>query len=100
MWKQLLEMGEEQVTKLATTLMANEKFMSGVQSAATRALEAKGALDRQLAAALHALQVPTHEDLQKLNDRLDELERIFEGLAQKLDAMATPEAPKSPPADL
>ena len=96
MWKQLLEMGEEQVSKLAGNLMANEKFMAGVQSAAAKALEAKGVLDRQLAAALNALQVPTHDDLQRLNDRLDELERIFEGLAQKLDTM-TAQPPASPP---
>ena len=89
MWKQLLEMGEEQVGKLAGQLLANEAFMSGVQTAVAKALEAKGVVDRQLALGLRALQVPTRDELQRLNERLDEIERIFEGLTRKVEAMGT-----------
>jgi len=87
MWKQLLEMGEAQVGKLAGQLLANEAFMSGVQTAVAKALEAKGVVDRQLSLALRALQVPTRDELQRLNERLDEIERIFEGLTQKVEAV-------------
>jgi polyhydroxyalkanoate synthesis regulator phasin len=53
----------------------------------TKALEAKGVFDRQIASTLAAMHVPTRPDVQKLNDRLDELERIFEGLSTKVDAI-------------
>jgi polyhydroxyalkanoate synthesis regulator phasin len=88
MFKKMLQTGEEQFGKLASQLVANEKFIASLQGAVTRALEAKGILDRQVTTALSAMHVPTTQDMQKLNDRLDELERIFEGLSSKVDAIA------------
>ena len=87
-FKKMLATGEEQFGKLASHLISNERFISALQGAVTKALSAKGALDKQLVGALQSLHVPTTQDLTKLNDRLDELERIFEGLAQKVDAIA------------
>ncbi len=87
-FKKMLATGEEQFGKLASQLIANERFISTLQAAVTKAISAKGLLDKQLVAALEALHVPTTADLEKLNDRLDEVERIFEGLSQKVDAIA------------
>lgn len=88
MFKKVLATGEEQFSRIAAQLISNEKFLATIQGAVTRALEAKGVFDRQVAGALTAMHVPTRPDVQKLNDRLDELERIFEGLSVKVDAIA------------
>ncbi len=89
LFQRMIATGEEQFAKIAGQLVSNEQFLSNVQAAVTRAIEAKGLVDRQITAALQATHVPTTQDLQKLNDRLDELERIFEGLVQKVDVIAT-----------
>lgn len=86
--KKMLTQGEEQLGKLAAQLVSNPTFVGALQGAVTKALEAKGFLDQRLAGALQSMHVPTTQDMQKLNDRLDELERIFEGLSQKVDAIA------------
>lgn len=88
LFKQMMASGEEQLGRIAKEIVGSEKFVQSLQGAVTKALEAKGLLDRQVAATLQQLHVPTTADLQKFNDRLDELERIFEGLAQKVDDIA------------
>lgn len=87
-FKKILASGEGQIGRLAGQLMSNERFISGVQSAVTRTLEAKGVLDRQLQSTLQAMHVPTNQDIAKLNERLDELETIFDELVAKVDAIA------------
>lgn len=87
--KKLLATGEEQAGRLVNQLLANERFVSGVQTTVAAALQAKGVLDKQLASTLEAMHVPTRDDVRKLNERLDELERIFEGLADKVDRIAS-----------
>lgn len=89
LFKKMLATGEEQFGKIASQLITNEKFVASVQTAVTTALEAKGTFDRQIRSALGAMHVPTTQDMQKLNDRLDELERIFESLSAKVDEIAT-----------
>jgi len=86
--KTLLSQGEEQFGKVAAQLVSNPAFVNAVQTAVTRAVAAKGFLDSALANALQGAHVPTTADMQKLNDRLDELERIFEGLVEKVDRIA------------
>jgi polyhydroxyalkanoate synthesis regulator phasin len=87
--KKLLSQSEDQLGKLAAQLVGNPAFVSALQKAVSSAIEAKGFLDRQVGGALQSMQVPTTQDMQKLNDRLDELERIFEGLSAKVDVIAT-----------
>lgn len=97
-FKRMMTTGEEQLGRFASQLVSNERFMTSVQTAVSTALSAKGALDQQLASAMQAMHVPTRSDVKKVNDRLDELERIFEGLAQKVDEIADKLEAK-PPAD-
>lgn len=87
--KKVLAQSEEQLGKLAAQLVGNPAFVTALQKAVTGVLEAKGFVDKQLGGALQSMQVPTTQDMQKLNDRLDELERIFDGLSSKVDAIAT-----------
>jgi polyhydroxyalkanoate synthesis regulator phasin len=89
LFKKVLNSGEEQFGKIASQLLGNEKFVATLQTTVSRALEAKGLLDRQVSTALNAMHVPTRQDMQKLNDRLDELERIFEELSSKVDTIVT-----------
>jgi polyhydroxyalkanoate synthesis regulator phasin len=89
LFQRMIATGEEQFAKVAGQLISNEAFLANIQAAVTRAIEAKGIVDRQITAAMQSTNVPTQQDLQKLNDRLDELERIFEGLVQKVDTIAT-----------
>lgn len=88
LFRRMMTTGEEQLGRFTTQLLGNEKFLSTVQTAVTKALGAKGLLDQQVAGALQAMHVPTTQDMRKLNDRLDELERIFEGLVTRVDAIA------------
>jgi hypothetical protein len=89
LFKKMLNTGEEQFGKVAAALLKNDHFISSLQSAVTTALEAKGSVDRQVTNALGAMHVPSRQDMQKLNDRLEEIERIFEELSKKVDAIAT-----------
>lgn len=87
-FKKLLSTGEEQVGRLAGQLMNNERFVAGMQAAISKAIEAKGVFDKQMEQTLQAMHVPSHQDIEKLNERLDELETIFEGLVEKVDSIA------------
>lgn len=87
-FKRLISTGEEQIGRLAAQLVSNERFMASVQTALTSALSAKGLLDQQVSNAMQAMKVPTLADVKKVNDRLDELERIFEGLSETVDGIA------------
>ena len=96
LFQTLLAGGEAQVARLATELVGNEKLLATLQSVVTRALSLKGAVDAQVATTLDALHAPTSRDVRKVQDRLDELERLFEGLTAKVDALQTAvESPKA-----
>ncbi|MFM2152613.1 MAG: hypothetical protein RL199_1048 [Pseudomonadota bacterium] len=84
----LIAGGEAQVARLAAELVGNEKLLSTLQAVVSRALALKGAVDAQVATTLDVLHAPTSRDMRKLQDRLDELERLFEGLTAKADAIA------------
>jgi len=88
-FKKMLETGEEQFGRLVSQIVGNEKFVAALQAAVAKALEAKGLLDRRIGAAISAMGMPTTQDIRKLDDRLGELERIFEGMQQKLDGIAS-----------
>ncbi len=85
----LLAGGEARMAQLATELVGNEKLLATLQAAVTRALALKGAVDARVATTLDALHAPTSRDMRRLQDRLDELERLFEGLTTKVDALRT-----------
>jgi hypothetical protein len=88
LFRKMLDTGEEQFGKIASALLRNEQFVSTLHTAVGRALDAKGLVDRQVSSTLSAMHVPSRQDLQKLNDRLEEIERIFEELSRKVDGIA------------
>jgi hypothetical protein len=86
--KKLVATGEERVGRLVQQLMSNERFVLGVQGILSRSLQARGALDKALRAALAAANLPSTADLEGLRAKLDELEGLLEQLEAKLDQLA------------
>ena len=92
-FKKMIATGEERVGKLATHLLANEKLMGALQKTVSAALEAKGVLERNVQSVLSTMNIPTANDVQRLQGKIDELERVFEGLSAKIAELQKREAP-------
>lgn len=82
--KKLVASGEERVGKLVQQLMSNERFVTGIQSIVSKALAAKGALDKSVRVALSAMSLPSLADLEKLQDKLEALEAVVAELEAKV----------------
>jgi hypothetical protein len=85
--KKLVATGEERIGKLVQQLMSNEKFVAGIQTIVTRALTAKGSLDKSLRTALSAMNLPSTGDLDALREKLEDLERLLGQLEGKVDKL-------------
>lgn len=85
--KRMIETGEERMSKLATSLLSNEKVMGAIQRTVSAALEAKGLAERSMQNALSSMNIPTAEDVRKLESKIDELEKVFETLTEKVGAL-------------
>ncbi|HEX9604654.1 MAG TPA: hypothetical protein VF973_12970 [Myxococcales bacterium] len=99
--KKMIATGEERVGKLATQLLANEKLMGALQKTVSAALEAKGLVERNVQTVLATMNIPTSGDVQKLQGKIEELERVFEGLSAKIAELQKRESastvPPTPP---
>ena len=93
MLKKMIETGEQRVGKLATQLLSNEMLMGALQKTVSAALEAKGRVERNVQNVLSTMHIPTAGDVQRLQDKIDELERVFEGLSAKIAELQKREAP-------
>ena len=78
--------GEEQVGKAIGTLLASDGLSGGLRALAAGAAQAKDTLERGVAQALHAANLPSKDDVAALRRRLEELEALLDGLAEKVDA--------------
>jgi polyhydroxyalkanoate synthesis regulator phasin len=85
--KKLVATGEERVGKLVQQLMSNEKFVVGIQTIVSRALSAKGTLDKSIRTALSAMNLPSTADLETLREKLDELEKLLGQMEEKVDRL-------------
>jgi len=83
-FKKMIETGEERMSKIASQLLGNEKFMGALQKAVTAAIEARGSVERAAQTALSAMNIPTAGDVRKLEGKIEELEKVFEGLSSKI----------------
>jgi len=83
--KRLVATGEERVGKLVQQLMSNERFVSGVQAMVTKALSAKGTVDKSLKAALAAMNLPSSSELEQLREKLERLEAAIAELEEKVE---------------
>lgn len=85
--KKLVATGEERIGKLVQQLMSNETFVTGVQTIVTRALSAKGTVDKSIRTALSAMNLPSTGDLETLREKIDELEKVLGNLEGKIDTL-------------
>lgn len=83
--KKMLATGEEQVAKITSQLLSNEKVMGAVQSILGKTLEAKGLVEKNLHAALASFHIPTRDDVRKLESKLEELERHLHQMAERIE---------------
>ncbi len=84
MFKKMIATGEERMSKIASQLLSNEKFMGALQKAVSAALEAKGTVEKGVQTALGAMNIPTAGDVRKLEGKIEELEKVFESLTSKI----------------
>ncbi len=57
------------------------------------ALEAKGLVERNVQSVLSTMNIPTAGDVQRLQGKIEELERVFEGLSAKIAELQQREPP-------
>ena len=85
--KRLIATGEERIGKLVQQLMSNEKFVLGIQTIMSRALSAKGTMDKSLRTALSAMNLPSTGDLELVREKIDDLEKVLSQLEVKIDQL-------------
>lgn len=85
--KTILGLGEEGMSEVARQLLSNELFVSSVQKAITGGLSAKRTLDKGVSTVLGLVNVPTLDDVEKVRDRLVELEEAFAEIAQRVQSI-------------
>lgn len=95
MLKKMIGIGEEQMSKIASQLLGNEKFMGALQKAVSAALDVKATAERAAQTALGAMNVPTTTDVKKLEGKIEELEKVFESLSQKIAELQKKDHPAS-----
>ncbi|HEY6909753.1 MAG TPA: hypothetical protein VI356_10310 [Myxococcales bacterium] len=83
-FKKMIATGEERMSKLASQLLSNETLMGALQKTMSAALEAKATAGRAAQTALGAMNIPTSGDVRKLEGKIDELEKVFDGLSAKI----------------
>jgi polyhydroxyalkanoate synthesis regulator phasin len=86
--KRLVATGEERIGKLVQQLMSNEKFVTGIQGIVSKALSAKGTVDKSIRTALSAMNLPSTGDLESLREKIDDLEGLLAKLEGKVDQLA------------
>jgi len=93
MFKKMIATGEERMSKIASQLLSNEKFMNALQKTVPAAMHARGTLQRAAQTALPAMNLPTAGDVSTLEGKIEELEKVFEGLSAKIAELQKKEAP-------
>jgi polyhydroxyalkanoate synthesis regulator phasin len=87
MVKRLVETGEAQASKLVQQILSNEKFVSSIQSVVQTTLTAKGAFDRNIRAALGAMNLPSAGDLEQIRGKVSDLESLLAQLDDKVSLL-------------
>ena len=95
MLKKMIATGEERMSKIASNLLSNEKLMGALQKTVTAVTEAKGTVEKGLQTALSTMNVPTTGDVRKLEGKIEELEKVFEGLSSKIAELQKKDPPQA-----
>lgn len=95
--KQLMQTGEERMSKFATAVLSNEKVMGAIQKTVSSALDAKGVLERNVQNVLSTMNVPTAADVHKLEGKIEDLEKVFESLTSRITELHATSKSESAP---
>ncbi len=82
--KKALQAGEEQFGKVVGKLLASEGLSTGLQSLVSSALAARETFEKGVSQALHAANLPSKDDVAALRRKLEELESMIDGLADRV----------------
>ena len=76
--------GEERVGKAVVKLLGSEGVGEGLRALAAGAVQARETFERGVSQALHAANLPSKDDVAALKRRIEELEAMLDGLADKV----------------
>lgn len=79
--RKAIEAGEERVGRTVGRLLGGDGLATLLSSAA----QARETLEKGVARALHAANLPSREDVASLRRKLEELEATIDGLAERAD---------------
>lgn len=85
--QQMLNLGEERMGEVLNQLLANETFVSAMQSAVSSSLSAKRTFDARIGSVLTAVNVPTLEDVAELKGKLEELEDVMAEIEDRVKGL-------------
>ena len=83
--KTILSLGEEKMGEVVRQLLANEAFVTAMQKAVVGGLSAKRNLDKGLSGVLGLVNIPTVDDVDKVRNRLTEIEELVAELSTRLE---------------
>jgi len=83
--RRALQAGEEQVGKAVAKVLASESVATWVQTVLSGAVQARAVMERGVTQALHAANLPSKDDVTALRKKLEELEAMIDGLAERVD---------------
>src|SRR6266542_3742108 len=83
--RRALEAGEEQMGKLMGKLLASEGLAGGLQTVLSGAVNARETIEKGVSQALHAVNLPSKDDVASLRKKLEELEAMLDGLAERVE---------------
>jgi hypothetical protein len=85
--KTILSLGEEKMGEVVNQLLANEAFVGAVQRAISGSIVAKRSMDKGVNTLLGLVNVPTLEDVDKIKEKLDELEDTLAEIGAKVESL-------------
>jgi len=85
MWKKVVEVGEQKINQFASQMLANESIVESVQDMLKAALAARAQVVATAKTVLKLLNVPTLDDLKRIEDKLAEIETLFADIRTSLD---------------
>jgi hypothetical protein len=88
----LFELGEGTLGRLAEELLSNPRIAAAFAQALTKAMEAKGTVDRNIQSVLRLLNVPSRSDVTKLATKLEAIQGNLMNLNLKVHRLLSERA--------
>jgi hypothetical protein len=87
MWKHFVEVGEQKLSQLTGAVLSNEALTTLVQELMKAALDARSQVARATKIAFAALNLPTLDDVHRLEEKLGEIEDLFKDMVKELERL-------------